>query len=193
MAIKQLDKREAILRGTLELIAERGFHDTPMSKIAKNAKVSAGIIYHYFENKDDLIHALYDDVTKRLTDVLMQGNVIAMPFPQNLETVWTNAYRHYVANPMDASFLEQYKNSPYAAQTHLNELTGDAGFGDLMRMMQQDVDAGHVQALHPMVAYAMTLGVAAQLAKYHISGILDMSDDELQSIAARCAQSIAKV
>jgi AcrR family transcriptional regulator len=53
------NKQEAILAATLRLVSERGFHDAPMSLIAKEAGVSAGIIYHYFDNKEDLIHALF--------------------------------------------------------------------------------------------------------------------------------------
>ena len=42
------DKREAILKSTLELIKDNGFHGTPISLIAKNAGVASGTIYHYF-------------------------------------------------------------------------------------------------------------------------------------------------
>lgn len=38
------DKRQAILEATLRLISENGFHGTAMSKVAKEAGVSAGII-----------------------------------------------------------------------------------------------------------------------------------------------------
>ena len=40
------------------LIAERGFHQTAMADIAKEAKVSVGAIYRAFENKADIIHAI---------------------------------------------------------------------------------------------------------------------------------------
>ena len=55
------DKRAAILQTTLDLISDRGFHNTPMSLIAKEAGVSAGTIYHYFAGKDELIFELYRD------------------------------------------------------------------------------------------------------------------------------------
>lgn len=192
MTVEQLDKRSAILQGTLELIAERGFHDTPMSKIAKKAGVSAGIIYHYFENKDDLIHALYDNVAGRFSKALMIGNPSVMPYPKSMETIWMNAFHYYVDNPTEALFLEQYKSSPYATVTHINELNGDKNFEALIQMLQINVEAGQIQQLHPMVIYTMTLGAAAQIAKYHINGILNMSNEQLQQTANMCALSIAK-
>ncbi len=53
------DKRAAILAATLRLISKNGFHGTAMSKVAKEAGVSAGIIYHYFDSKDELMDELY--------------------------------------------------------------------------------------------------------------------------------------
>ena len=52
------DKRRAILDATLRLVSKNGFHGTAMSKLAREAGVSAGIIYHYFEGKDHLIDEL---------------------------------------------------------------------------------------------------------------------------------------
>ena len=50
-------KRKAILKSTLELIKDNGFHGTPISLIAKNAGVASGTIYHYFPSKDAIIMA----------------------------------------------------------------------------------------------------------------------------------------
>ncbi len=68
-----MEKREAILQAALELIAERGFHDTPMSLIARRSGASAGTIYHHFADKDDLIHALYRHVKTIFNRALVAG------------------------------------------------------------------------------------------------------------------------
>ena len=58
MAIRQKcdKKRKSLLNATLKLVNNNGFHDAPMSKIAKMAAVSPATIYIYFENKQDLIN-----------------------------------------------------------------------------------------------------------------------------------------
>ena len=53
------EKREAIIQAALTLFAEHGFHNAPMSLLAKQAGVSAGTIYLYFADKDDLIHVAH--------------------------------------------------------------------------------------------------------------------------------------
>ena len=53
------DKREQILNSALHLFVEFGFNGAPTSKIAQNAGVSNGTLFHYFKTKDELIVELY--------------------------------------------------------------------------------------------------------------------------------------
>jgi AcrR family transcriptional regulator len=74
MSVKQT-RREEILEAMLELVVERGINDAPMSELAKRSGASAGIIYHYFANKDDIINQLYLSIIaikgKSLTENLL--------------------------------------------------------------------------------------------------------------------------
>lgn len=48
-------KKELILESALELFAENGFHATSISQVAKKAKISKGLIYNYFESKNEIL------------------------------------------------------------------------------------------------------------------------------------------
>lgn len=64
------DQRKAeIMSAALELFATEGYHSTPISKIAKKAGVSKGLIYNYFDSKEDLIRALVLQATKPAEDI----------------------------------------------------------------------------------------------------------------------------
>ena len=63
---KQFDKirqqkKRLILDTSLELFAEKGFHATSISQIAKKAKISKGLIYNYFESKDDILNEISNE------------------------------------------------------------------------------------------------------------------------------------
>jgi len=49
------EKRQLIMDSALQLFAENGFTHTSIDKIAAHAKISKGLIYNYFESKDDLL------------------------------------------------------------------------------------------------------------------------------------------
>ena len=55
------DRREDILQASLHLFATKGFHGTSMRDIAREANITEGLIYHYFESKRDLFRAIIDE------------------------------------------------------------------------------------------------------------------------------------
>lgn len=55
------DRRKQILHAAVEVFAERGFHRTRVSDIAKRAGVAYGLIYHYFDSKDDVLSSVFED------------------------------------------------------------------------------------------------------------------------------------
>lgn len=65
-----MDKREQILASALKLFVEFGFHGTPTGKIAKEAGVSNGTLFHYFATKEELIRELYISVKNDLNQFL---------------------------------------------------------------------------------------------------------------------------
>jgi len=54
-------RRQQILDVAAECFTEKGFHQTGMKEIYTKAKLSAGSVYHYFENKDAIIEAIASD------------------------------------------------------------------------------------------------------------------------------------
>lgn len=84
------EKREKIFNATLKLIAENGFHGTAMSRVAKEAGVSAGIIYHYFENKDELIIELYKALKRNWANILIRDFDQTQPLSAQLKYICGN-------------------------------------------------------------------------------------------------------
>ncbi len=50
-----------IIDATVEVIAENGYHQSQVSKIAKQAGVADGTIYLYFKNKEDILISLFKE------------------------------------------------------------------------------------------------------------------------------------
>lgn len=52
------ESRGKILSAALTLFAKQGFHSTSIAQIAKEAGVSKGLIYNYFDKKEELLKQL---------------------------------------------------------------------------------------------------------------------------------------
>jgi AcrR family transcriptional regulator len=164
------DKREAIIEAMLDLIVERGFHDAPMSVLAKRSGASAGVIYHYFPSKDHLIHALYLRIKSIKHQSLFEGCVPGMDPHAAFVHVWTNAYHFYRDHLRETRFLDQYENSPYGcapASADKSEpiAEADALTTEFMKLFRSRKRGGLLNDLPPDVVNELTLGLASRLAK----------------------------
>ena len=191
--VAQKDKRATILQAALELIAERGFHGAPMALVAQRAGVSAGIIYHYFASKEELIHALYQHVEADFNRALLAGSPQSLPIAEAFKQIWLNAYRFYRTHPYEARFLEQYKHSPFhkAPDTPI-ELSADDDFAFLNRVFAADPADRPIKDLPFDVIYELTLGVAAGVAHRHTIDDSAIADALLEQIAEACWQAVAR-
>lgn len=59
MAKRTGEKYNAIIDAAVKVIAEHGYHNSQVSKIAREAGVADGTIYLYFQNKEDVLVSLF--------------------------------------------------------------------------------------------------------------------------------------
>jgi AcrR family transcriptional regulator len=52
------DSRDEILKAAIQLFANRGFHETSMSEVAREARVSKALIFWHFKTKEELFLAV---------------------------------------------------------------------------------------------------------------------------------------
>ena len=68
------DTRAAILDAALTLFRERGFAETTMRDIAARAKVASGLAYYYFDSKDAIVLAFYQEAKDGLRPLLERAH-----------------------------------------------------------------------------------------------------------------------
>lgn len=68
------EKQQLIMEVALRLFANEGFHATSIAKIAKEAGISKGLLYNYFNSKEELFKQLIDKHTKHILTLLDPNN-----------------------------------------------------------------------------------------------------------------------
>jgi len=58
------NKRTIIMDAALELFATNGYHSTTISQIAQKAGISKGLLYNYFESKEQVLYDVIADGSK---------------------------------------------------------------------------------------------------------------------------------
>ena len=69
--------RQKITEAALELFANQGYHATSVSKIARKAGVSKGLIYNYYSSKEEILEAIIhaaNEESEALIEGIFEGN-----------------------------------------------------------------------------------------------------------------------
>ncbi len=109
---KSIDKRNALIKATIELVNNNGFHATSMSQIAKMANVSPATIYLYFENKQDLVNQTYIEVKAAYTKYVFATYNENWSVEEGFEIIWKRIADFKLKDCENAMFLAQCDNTP---------------------------------------------------------------------------------
>lgn len=84
--------QDALLRATIEMMAEVGFARLTLNDIASRAGVSRGALMHHFPNKEDLIVLSYElllsEATEEIRSWLGKGRAGEMALEDFLDRLW---------------------------------------------------------------------------------------------------------
>lgn len=67
------ERRNSILVNSLYLFAFKGYGGVNVDDVTKAAKCSHGLFYHYFDNKEELFHAVMHELVEEKAKKLQQG------------------------------------------------------------------------------------------------------------------------
>jgi TetR/AcrR family transcriptional regulator, fatty acid metabolism regulator protein len=74
---RQADRRRQILEAAVKVFAQKGFHAARVGDVAKEAGVAYGLVYHYFDSKEQLLEAIFrgtwTDMLARVQEVEASG------------------------------------------------------------------------------------------------------------------------
>jgi len=109
------EKEKSIKEAVIKLILQEGFHGTSISKIAKLAGVSPATVYIYFENKEVMLQAIYNEYVEDIFDRVIASIHFEMQGRQLIEMMITSYYNYISANREIFSFVEQFSHCPSLA------------------------------------------------------------------------------
>jgi TetR/AcrR family transcriptional regulator, repressor of fatR-cypB operon len=206
--VQKGEKREAILQAALELVAENGLQHTPMSLISKRSGASAGIIYHYFESKDDLLASLYQRIKREMSRAIVAGDDPKQPLAKRFQSLWLSIFHYAFAHPKEMVFLEQYESIPGIKQHEgvktLQDMaeiwrekhpfdSEDALEAQMLHGLVRDLSAQDLLKDLPLeVIGEFTTGVAVRLARQSAAGLVKLDEAALNNVARACWDAIAR-
>ncbi len=109
------DKQKDLLAAALRLFVQYGFHGTPTSKIAKEAGVANGTLFHYYKTKEDLIVSLYIDIKTRMGEYIETKAISDKSAKKKFRNQFTAVIQWSLENQNEFYFIQQFHTSPFAS------------------------------------------------------------------------------
>lgn len=179
-----MSKREDILTATLELISEEGLQSITFSKIFSRANVGSSTVYNYFQNKEELVGAIYIRTIDHFSDVILRGydrseNVFVC-FKRLLANMACFAHDYQ----KELWFLENYSHSPFISEEIRNREI--PAMAECMLLIQHGMEQGLIRKINPMMCVQMISGMLISAIQGALLGKYPLEDEDLEQVIEIC-------
>ena len=159
-------RRNEILDAARTCFVRRGFHQTTMQDICREAQLSPGAVYRYFRSKEDIINAAIDRYTAEITRLIAVTRSMAPSPNQAIEMLG----RHMFARFQDPNFEQEcrldvetwpelLRNDRLLAAIRRQLDTVRKSFVEMFRQAQAELHLGGPESYPPEHLYSLVSAV----------------------------------
>lgn len=172
-----MDKKQRILLTMLELSAKNGLNATPISKVAKEANVAVGTIYHYYDTKEDIVKELYSMIVLDLAKMLVLNRDKTKSFKEQHKQIWINFYNYFVANPSAFYFMDIVAIPPIIDSEEVDK--NGVHYRGLRDFMKEGVASKQLKNVELKLLMQMAFGNLITISRVRLREELEMDKKQI--------------
>jgi TetR/AcrR family transcriptional regulator, fatty acid metabolism regulator protein len=176
-----VDKRRIILDAAVRVFARQGFHTCRVSDIADEAGVAYGLVYHYFQSKDEVLDTLFLDRWGVLLEAIGEVDASDEPARAKLRAIAGFIIESYRHDPdlMKVIIVEVTRAANSFGAAHLGKIT--EAYDQIRRIVEKAQATGEFRDSVTAEFAAMAFyGAIEQVLTGWIFGLLEESEDSYE-------------
>ena len=181
MKAAAVDKRRLILDAAVRVFARQGFHTCRVSDIADEAGVAYGLVYHYFQSKDEVLDTLFLERWELMLSAIDEIDAQPIAAREKLYAIASfivDSYRHD-RELMKVIIVEVTRAANTFGQTHLAEIRKAYNrIADIVEAAQ--ADGAFRDGVTPQFAAMAFYGAIEQVLTGWIFGLLEEGEDDYE-------------
>jgi TetR/AcrR family fatty acid metabolism transcriptional regulator len=173
-----VDKRRLILDAAVRVFARQGFHTCRVSDIADEAGVAYGLVYHYFQSKDEVLDTLFLERWNVMLEAIHETDVQDIPAREKLHAIASFIIESYRHDPdlMKVIIVEVTRAANSFGAVHLAKIA--EAYGQIAGIVEQAQKSGEFRDNVSAEFAAMAFyGAIEQVLTGWIFGTLDEGDE----------------
>jgi AcrR family transcriptional regulator len=176
-----VDKRRLILDAAIRVFARRGFHACRVSDVADEAGVAYGLVYHYFDSKEEILTTLFKERWQLMLDAIVGIDEMELPAREKLYLVASfiiDSYRHE-PDLMKVIIVEVTRAANSFGRQHLETIR--EAYGLIAQIVEHARQDGSFKSdISAEFAAMCFYGAIEQLLSGWIFGILPQTEEEFE-------------
>ncbi len=158
------DKREAILRAAIKVFAGKGYFNSKVADIAKEAGIADGTVYLYFKSKDEILHSVFD---RAMAEFISEGKKEIADIEEPQEKLRRVAKLHLERLGADREMAIVFQVELRGSTKFMEEFSA-AGFADYLEIISEIFKEGQKQGvfrrgLKPIVCAKILYGALDEM------------------------------
>jgi TetR/AcrR family fatty acid metabolism transcriptional regulator len=188
-----VDKRRVILDAAVRVFARQGFHTCRVSDIADEAGVAYGLVYHYFQSKDEVLDTLFLERWDVMLDAIAEIDSRSVPARDKLQAIASfivDSYRH---DPelMKVIIVEVTRAANSFGAAHLGKIT--EAYRQIQGIVEKAQEAGEFRTAVTAEFAAMAFyGAIEQVLTGWIFGLLDEGDEAYERAKDHVVETVCR-
>lgn len=185
------DKRRSILDAAIRVFARSGYHGTRVSDIADEAGVAYGLVYHYFDSKDDVLNELFTERWSLLLKATEEADKADATPREKLGAVAGFIIDSYRYDPelMKVIVVEVTRAANSFGRTHLPEIR--RAYEGIARIVAEAQEEGSFRSdVDPEYAAMWFYGAIEQLLSGWVFEIIPTSDEQFERAKEMVVETI---
>ena len=185
------EKRRAILDAAIRVFARQGFHAARVSDIAREAGVAYGLVYHYFDSKEQMLNELFSERWALLLDAIRQADADLEGPRDKLEAAAGFIIESYRHDPelMKVIIVEVTRAANTFGRTHLPEIR--QAYDQIEKIVGDAQRAGEFRDdVSAVFAALLFYGAIEQLLTGWIFEVVPASDEDYERAKGLVVETI---
>jgi len=186
-----VDKRRLILDAGVRVFARRGFHHCRVSDVADEAGVAYGLVYHYFNSKEEILNTLFLERWQIMLDAIAEIDASERDARDKLYAVAGFIIESYRHDPdlMKVIIVEVTRAANSFGALHLEKIR--EAYTGIARIVEAAREEGSFKSGIPAEFAAMCFyGAIEQLLTGWIFEVLPRTDDEFEKAKGLVVEAI---
>ena len=185
------DKRRAILDAAITVFARQGFHSARVSDVATEAGVAYGLVYHYFDSKEQMLNELFSERWGLLLEAsqeMQRSDATPRDKLRGVASFIIESYRHE-PELMKVIIVEVTRAANSFGRTHLPEIR--AAYDVVAEIVSEAQAAGEFRDdVEPGFAAMLFYGAIEQLLSGWIFDLVPGSDEDFEQAKKLVVETI---